>query len=73
MGSPPPVALQFLLHQQQLRLELVSLLQHLPQLLQSEAGTVGVCQIHYHLVRSQVYLKDNIPTGSVTMMGRTGL
>lgn len=54
--SSPPASpleeLQLLLSHHELSLELVPLLQNLLQLLHGEAGSVGVGQVHHHLVRS---------------------
>lgn len=58
--APPLIALQLLLHHQQLGLELVALLEHVPQLLESEAWSVGICQVNHHFVRSQVYLQEKM-------------
>ena len=64
-----------LLHQQQLGLELVALLQHVPQLLEGEARAVGISQVNHHLVWPQVYLQEKtslmqFPSGGQTLRCR---
>lgn len=49
-GHSPLVVCQLLLQQKHLGLELVPLMQHVPQLLQRESGAVGVLEIHGQLL-----------------------
>lgn len=50
-GRSPLVVCQLFLQQKHLGLELVPLMQHVPQLLQREPGAVGVLGVHGRLVR----------------------
>ena len=50
-GHSPLIVCQLLLQQKHFGLELVPLVQHIPQFLQCEPGAVGVLEIHGHLLR----------------------
>lgn len=69
MCSPWAVMVQLILHLHQARLELIAFHQHLAQLLQGEAGPVGVLQVDDHLALQLQAWKDRYHEPHVTGHG----